>query len=168
MRRVAVTTGLIFASLAAPAAAQTRSPDLPPDLWAPLPADHAATTGSSGGLPLVLGIVALALVAVIGFVVGDRAPAPRRFARCRIALWRRDTSAEFRAVVGRRLIGRSPAFAAPAAGPIPEDDAARGALEELVEHLRSLGWEPSGAEGGEWYALRLEQRPAQDALAVPA
>jgi hypothetical protein len=168
MRLVAVMTGLIVAVAAAPAAAQTRAPDLPPDLWAPLPADHAATAGSSGGLPIALGIAALALVAVIGFLVGDRAPAPRRFARCRIALSRSGTSAEFRALVGRSLIGRSPAFAAAADEPIPESDDAHAALEELVEHLRSLGWEPAGGEGGEWYALRLEQRPAEDALAVPA
>ena len=163
MRLGVLLTGLIVAVMAAPAAAQTRAPDLPPDLWEPLAPDHATSAGSSSGLPLGIILAALVLVAIVGFVVGDRLPPLGRGARfesCWIALWRSGTSAEFRAVVGR-----SPVFAAPAHGPIPEDGPARAAHEELVERLRSLGWEPSGA-GDAWYQLRFEQRPVEDRLPV--
>jgi hypothetical protein len=160
---------VIVAVAAAPAAAQTRAPDLPRDLWQPLPPDHTAAATSSGGLPLALGLTALALVAVAGFLVGDRMPARTRarpaFESCWIAVWRSGTSAEFRAVVGRDagrwVVGRSPVFPAPATGPIPDDGPARAAHEELVEQLRSLGWEPAGAESDDWYQLRFEQRPAE-------
>jgi hypothetical protein len=174
MRLWVLLTGLIVAFAAAPAAAQTRAPDLPPDLWAPLAPDRAAAASSSGGLPLALVLAGLAVVAVAWFVVGDRMPAPPRRSRlesCWIAVWRSGTSAEFRAVVGRGagrwVIGRSPAFDAPATGPIPDDGPARAAYDELVERLRSLGWEPAGAESDTWYGLRLEQR-AEESLAVPA
>jgi hypothetical protein len=174
MRFAPLLTGLILAFAAAPAAAQTRAPDLPPDLWDPVAPEQAAGAGSSGGLPLALAIAALALVAIVGFLVGDRMPARTRgtrFQSCWIALWRSGTTAEFRAVVGRGagrwVVGRSPAFPAPATGPVPDDGPAREAHEELVERLRSLGWEPAGGEPDAWYRLRFEQRPAEDRLAVP-
>jgi hypothetical protein len=174
MRFGVLLTGLIVAFAAAPAAAQTRAPDLPPDLWAPVNPEPSAAASSSGGLPVALALAALVLVAVVGFLVGDRMPAlpgRSRFESCWIALWRSGTTAEFRAVVGRGagrlVIGRSPAFTAPVTGPIPDDEAAREAHEELVERLRSLGWEPTGAGGDAWYQLRFEQRPASDRLAVP-
>jgi hypothetical protein len=172
MRLGILLASLIVAVAAEPAAAQTRAPDLPPDLWDPLAPNRAADAGSSGGLPLAVAIAALALVAIAGFVIGDRIPALERRARfesCWIALWRSGPTAEFRAVVGggagRTIVGRSPVFAAPASGPIPDDGPARAAHEELVERLRSLGWEPAGA-GDAWYQQRFEQRPAE--LAVPA
>jgi hypothetical protein len=166
----------IVALAAAPAAAQTHAPDLPPDLWDPLAPDRAAAASSSGGLPIAFALAAIVLVAVAGFVVGDRLPgltrgarASARFDTCWIAIWRSGTSAEFRAVVGsgagRWVVGRSPAFTAPASGPIPEDGPARAAHDELVERLRSLGWELTGSETGDWYQLRFEQRPAE-ALAL--
>jgi hypothetical protein len=173
MRLGVLLASLIVAVAAAPAAAQTRAPDLPPDLWEPLAPDRASAASSSGGLPLAIGLAALALVAVAGFVVGDRMPALPRGARletCWIALWRSGTTAEFRAVVGRgagrAVVGRSPVFPAPASGPIPEDGPARAAHDELVERLRSLGWEPAGG-GDAWYQLQFAQRPAEDRLAVP-
>jgi hypothetical protein len=143
-----------------------QSPDLPPDLWTSLPSHGAAAAGSSGGLPLALGIAALVIFAVIGFLVGERVPAGER---CRITVRRSGARAEFRALVARRLIGRSPAFTVPAAGPIPDDEITRAALDELVDHLRSLGWEPTdAADGAEWYRLRLDQQPVDDRLALPA
>jgi hypothetical protein len=177
MRLAVPLAGLIVALAATPAAAQTRAPDLPPDLWTPVAPDHAAATGSSGGLPLTLGLVLLAVVAVAGFVLGDRLPALARGARvrprfesCWIAVWRSGTRAEFRAVVGhdadRWVVGRSPAFAAPATGPIPDDEEARAAHADLVERLRSLGWEPAGGDQGDWYQARFEQRPAELALST--
>jgi hypothetical protein len=172
MRLAVLLTGLIVVFAAAPAAAQQRAPDLPPDLWAPLPSDHAQAAGSSGGLPLGIGLAALVLVAFVGFVVGDRLPALAGGARleaCWIALWRSGTSAEFRAVVGRgpgrTIVGRSPVFAAPASGPIPDDGPARAAHQELVERLRLLGWEPAGT-GDAWYQLRFELHPVEDRLPV--
>jgi hypothetical protein len=165
-----VPFGLLLASLvlAAPAGAQTRSPDLPPELFEPLTPDRAAAADSSSGLPIGFALAALALVALAGFAVGDRVPGlvrPRsRFEGCWIAVWRSGTSAEFRAVVGegdgRWVVGRSPVFAAPASGPIPDDGPARAAHEELVASLQALGWQPVGGESDAWYQLRLEQRAA--------
>jgi hypothetical protein len=170
MRLGVLLASLIVAVTAAPAAAQTRAPDLPPDLWEPLAPDRAQAAGSSSGLPLGIALAAVALVAIVGFVVGDRMPALSRGARfesCWIALWRSGTSAEFRAVVGRgagrTIVGRSPVFAAPASGPIPDGGEARAAHEELMERLRSLGWEPAGG-GDAWYQQRFEQRPAEERL----
>jgi hypothetical protein len=171
-----VSLGLLLASLllAAPAAAQTRSPDLPPDLFEPLAPDRAADGGSSSGLPIGIGLAALALVAVAGFMIGDRMPGAARRERpgCWIAVWRSGTTAEFRAVVGegpkRWVVGRSPAFDVPATGPIPDDAPARAAHEELIDRLRALGWEPTGGESDVWYQLRLEQRTAEGRLAVPS
>ena len=175
MRLWVPLTGLILALTAAPAAAQTRAPDLPPDLWAPLAPEHAPAASSSGGLPMALALALLALVAVVGFVVGDRVPSPVRrsqMAECWIALWRSGTTAEFRAVVGegagRVVIGRSPAFAAPATGPIPDDGPARAAHDELLERLRALGWAPAGPHGDAWYQLALERGRVGDRLPVPA
>jgi hypothetical protein len=161
--------------LAAPAAAQTRSPDLPPDLFEPLAPDRAAA-GSSSGLPIALALAALVLVALSGFVVGDRMPRVGRARAsvegCWIALWRSGTRAEFRAVVGegagRWVVGRSPMFEAPATGPIPDDAPARAAHEELVGRLRALGWDPAAGDSDAWYQLRLEKRTADDRLAVPS
>jgi hypothetical protein len=165
---------VIVAVTAASAAAQTRAPDLPPDLWQPLAPDRAAAASSSGGLSLALALGTIVFVAVAGFLIGDRLPAPSRrvrFESCWIAVWRSGPTAEFRAVVGRGadrwVVGRSPVFDAPATGPIPDDGPARAAHEELVERLRSLGWEPAGAESDTWYGVRLEQR-AEQSLAVPA
>jgi hypothetical protein len=162
MRLGVLLASLIVAVAAAPAAAQTRAPDLPPDLWEPLAPDRSADASSSAGLPLGIALATLALVAVVGFVVGDRLPIRRRDARlesCWIALWRSGPSAEFRAVVGRgagrAIVGRSPVFQAPASGPIPDDGPARAAHAELVERLHSLGWEPAG-DGDAWYQRRFE------------
>jgi hypothetical protein len=173
MRLAVLLAGLIIALAAAPASAQTRAPDLPPDLWEPLAPDRAEPVSSSSGLPLGIALAALAVVAVAGFVVGERMPVRRRdprLASCWIALRRTGTSAEFRAVVGRgpgrAIVGRSPVFEAPAGEPIPDDGPARAAHEELVEQLRSLGWEPAG-EGDAWYRLRFEQRVPADRLALP-
>jgi hypothetical protein len=110
-------------------------------------------------------------VAAAGFAIGQRAwttePA-RRAQECWIALWRSGTSAEFRAVIGtgadRMIVGRSPVFSAPATGAIPEDGDARDAHDELVAHLRGLGWEPAGPAVDAWHRLRFEERPA----AVPS
>jgi len=175
MRLWVPLTGLILVFTAAPAAAQTRAPDLPPDLWAPLAPDHAPAAGSSAGLPLAPALAVLAVVAIAGFLIGDRAPslAPRPAVEtCWIALWRSGRTAEFRAVVGegagRVVIGRSPPFAAPPTGPIPDDGPARAALDELVERLRPLGWESAGAHGDAWYQLGLEQRRVDGRLPVPA
>jgi hypothetical protein len=172
MRLGVLLVGLIVAVAAAPAAAQTRGADVPPDLFEPLAPDRAEPVSSSAGLPLGMALAAIALVAIAGFVVGSRMPVRRRdapLASCWIALWRSGTSAEFRAVVGRgptrTIVGRSPVFEAPASGPIPDDGPARGAHEELVERLRSLGWDPAG-EGEAWYQLHFEQRMAAERLAV--
>jgi hypothetical protein len=153
--------GLFVASLvlAAPAGAQTRSPDLPPELFEPLTPDRATAADSSSGLPIGLAVGLLALVALAGFVAGDRMPRPvRRRSRsdgCWIAVWRSGTSAEFRAVVGdgagRSVVGRSPVFAAPATGPILDDGPAHAAYDELVAQLQALGWEPAGGESNVWY-----------------
>jgi hypothetical protein len=176
MRLGVLLAGLIVAfATAAPVGAQQRAPDLPPDMWAPAasPEAHAAAS-SSGGLPLAVALAALAVVAVAGFLVGDRMPALRRGARvetCWIALWRSGTRAEFRAVVGhgagRVVVGRSPIFTVPTTGAIPDDGAARDAHEALIDHLRSLAWEPAATDGDAWYHLSFEQRPAEDRLAVP-
>ena len=56
---------------------------------------------------------------------------------------------------GRRVIGRSQPFAAPADGPIPDDDAARAAREDLLARLGELGWQPAGATADHWYDARL-------------
>jgi hypothetical protein len=175
MRLLVSLTGLILVFTAAPAGAQTRAPDLPPDLWAPLAPDRASAASSSAGLPLAPALAVLAVVAIVGFLIGDRTPSRATrppIAECWIALWRSGRTAEFRAVVGegagRVIIGRSPAFAAPATGPIPDDGPARAALDELVERLRPLGWVSAGAHGDAWYQLGLEQRRVDGRLPVPA
>jgi hypothetical protein len=170
--------GMLVTSLllAAPAGAQTRARDLPPELFEPLTPDRAAD--ESSGLPLWLTLGLIALVALAGFVVGDRMPAltrrgraRRRFEACWIGVWRSGTNAEFRAVVGhgadRWVVGCSPPFPVRATGPIPQDEPARAAYEELVARLEALGWEPAGAESDVWYQLRLEQRAAADLALSP-
>jgi len=126
-------------------------------------------------VPTWLIVMLFALVAAAGFAVGDRAAAlaPVRHAQeCWIALWRSGTSAEFRAVVGggadRVIVARSPAFAAPASGAIPDDRPAREAHEELVARLCELGWEPVGSAVDAWHRVRFEERPAADRLSVAA
>jgi hypothetical protein len=168
--------GLLVATLvlAAPAGAQTRSPDLPPELFEPLAPDRASAAGSSSGLPIALAVAALVLVALAGFVIGERMPAlvrPRsRFVGCWIGVWRSGRTAEFRAIVGdgdsQWVVGRSPVFPAPPTGPLPDDGPARAAHDELLARLRALGWEPAGGETDIWYRLRLEQRAVRDRLAV--
>jgi hypothetical protein len=124
-------------------------------------------------VPTSLTVLLFLLVAAAGFAVGDRAAAlsPVRHAReCWIALWRSGTSAEFRAVVGggadREIVARSPVFAAPASGAIPDDGPARDAHEDLVARLRELGWEPVGSAVDAWHRVRFEERLAADRLSA--
>jgi hypothetical protein len=53
------------------------------------------------------------------------------------------------------VIGRSQPFEAPADGPIPDDDAARAAREQLLDRLGELGWQPAAAGADHWYDARL-------------
>src|SRR5262245_34272818 len=101
MRLTALVTTLLLAVAAAPAHAQQRAPDLPRDLWEPLAPARPAAATSHGGLPIAIALAAIVLVAVAGFLVGDRLPplargarARPRFESCWIALWRSGTTAE--------------------------------------------------------------------------
>ncbi len=152
----------------------TSTSGLPPELWNPLTPQHAATTGSSGGVSLALAIGGLILFALVGFLIGEWLPARSartRLEDCWIAVWRSGTTAEFRVVVGhgpgRHVIGRSEPFTAPATGPIPDDDAARAAHAELVARLESLGWRAAGVDGESWYQTRLVQRATEARPPVP-
>jgi hypothetical protein len=135
--------------------AQTTS-GLPPDLWDPLAPDKGAAGGPSGGVSIAIALVLFAVVLAAGFLVGAYLPLRgRRPPGGRIVVWRSGDMAEFRVVSGRRVIGRSQPFAAPADGPIPDDDAARAAREDLLAHLGELGWQPAGADTDQWYGARL-------------
>jgi hypothetical protein len=121
----------------------TTTSGLPPELWDPLPPEHAAATGTSGGVSLALAIGGLVLFALIGFLVGEWLPA-RRQRECRIVLSKTGEESEFLVVAGRRVIGRSHRFAA------ADDDAAHSAHDELIARLRAGGLEPET-----WYEPQL-------------
>jgi hypothetical protein len=133
----------------------TTTAGLPPDLWDPLVPDRAAATAPGGGTSIALVITLFAVVLMAGFVVGEYLPLRRRAPRGRIVVWRSGDTAEFRVVAGRRVIGRSQPFEAPAHGPIPDDDAARAAREQLLDRLGELGWQPAAAGADHWYDARL-------------
>jgi hypothetical protein len=133
----------------------TTTSGLPPDLWDPLAPDRGATGGPPGGVSIAIALVLFAVVLAAGFLVGAYLPLRRRAPGGRIVVWRSGDTAEFRVVSGRRVIGRSQPFTAPAGGPIPDDDAARAARDDLLARLGELGWQPAGADADHWYDARL-------------
>ena len=131
--RTSVSLLLALLTLAVVATPAGAAQDLPSDLWNPLPPDPSAPAQSSGGVSPLLVLAVCALVAVAGFLIGERLPLPARgkpeeakpprvsrrqaarfwrFEGCTIALARSGTTGEFEVVVGRgaqkQVIGRSP------------------------------------------------------------
>jgi hypothetical protein len=191
--RASVSLLLALLTLAVVAAPAGAAQDLPSDLWNPLPPDPSAPAQSSGGVSPLLVLAVCALVAVAGFLIGERLPIPARgkpkakaprvprrhaarfwrFEGCTIALSRSGTTGEFEVVVGRgvqkQVIGRSPPFEVPRSGHIPDDGPARAAHDVLLAQLQANGWQPVGSENGAWHRVKLvRQEPIDDRMPLPA
>jgi len=121
----------------------TSTSGLPHDLWDPLAPQRAAAATPSGGVSLAIAIAGLVLIALLGFVVGERLPR-QRTGRCRIVLSKSGDESEFLVLADRKVIGRSDPFAA------ADDEAARAAHDVLIARLRAGGMEPEP-----WYEPRL-------------
>jgi hypothetical protein len=55
----------------------TTTSGLPPELWEPLAPDRAAAAAPAGGASIAVVLALLALVLVVGFLVGEYVPLPR-------------------------------------------------------------------------------------------
>ena len=167
---------LVLAASAVPATAADGASGIPQELWNSLPAEPAGHETSSGGVALMMVLGTLAIASVGGFLVGElmpvrraRAGPPRivrratprgpRLVGCTIALTQSGTRAEFEAVAGRgadrAVIGRSPSFAMPRSGSVPDEGPARAAYDVLMAQLQANGWQSVGAEPSVWYHAQL-------------
>ena len=67
------------------------------------------------------------------------------------------------------MIGRSPPFAVPGSGSLPDEGPARAAYEVLMAQLQANGWRPVGAEPSVWYRAQLvRERTADERRLLPA